>query len=132
MVLLSVIARWVLSLIEKYSLIPAQLMEACSCRSINIALNFVLQQNYSSLQNKDGVATLQSLNTTEASNSIVLAQLLDNMRKGKASDLIAKWVGDLIRNITTTLYLSSYNTDTFLTHGYLLRLTTVAHLFLHL
>jgi hypothetical protein len=53
---------------------------------------------------------------TGAFDRVVPAPLLHNMREGKISELIVKWVGSFISNRTTTLCLPCYNTDAFLTH----------------
>jgi hypothetical protein len=91
-------------------------MGACPSRSIDIALDFLVQQIHATWQNKDGVATLLSLNVTRAFDRVVPARLLHNMRERKIPDLIVKWVGSFISNRTTTLCLPGYNTDAFPTH----------------
>jgi hypothetical protein len=58
-------------------------MEACLGRSIDTALNFLVQQIYASWQSKDGVATLLSLDMTAAFDRVVPARLLHNMRERK-------------------------------------------------
>jgi hypothetical protein len=91
-------------------------MGACSGRSLDTALNFLVQQIYATWQNKDGVATLLSLDMTGAFNRVLPTRLLHNMRKRRIPDWIVKWVGSFISNRTTTLCLPGYNTDAFLTH----------------
>jgi hypothetical protein len=56
-------------------------MEARPGRSIDTTLDFLVQQIYAIWQNKDGVATLLSLNMTEAFDRVIPAQLLHNMRE---------------------------------------------------
>jgi hypothetical protein len=53
---------------------------------------------------------------TEAFDKVVLARLLHNMRERKGLELIVKWVGNFINNITMTLCMPGYNTNTFPTH----------------
>jgi hypothetical protein len=115
-VLESVIARQISSLSEEHSLLPAQHMRACPGRSIDNAVDFQVQQIHVKYQNKDGMATLLSLNMTGAFDRVVPARLLHNMRERKIPKLIVKWVGSFISNRTTTLCLPGYNTDTFSTH----------------
>ncbi len=74
-------------------------------RSIDTALDFLVQQIHATWQNKDGVATLLSLDMTGAFDRVVPAQLLQNMRERKILDWIVKWVGSLISSNTTTLCL---------------------------
>jgi hypothetical protein len=57
-VLESVIVQQISSLFEEHSLLPAQHMGARHGRSINTALDFLVQQIQATLQHKDGVATL--------------------------------------------------------------------------
>ncbi len=77
----SVIARWISSLSEEHSLLRAQHMGACPCRSIDTALDFLVQQIYATWQNKDSVAMLLSLNMTGAFDNVVPARLLHIMRE---------------------------------------------------
>jgi hypothetical protein len=91
-------------------------MGACPGRSIDTALDFLVQQIHATLQNKDGVATLLSLDMTGAYDRVVPARLLHNMRKRKIPEWIVKRVGSFISNRTTTLCLPGYNTDAFPTH----------------
>jgi hypothetical protein len=91
-------------------------MRARPCRSIDTALNFLVQQIYATWQNKDGVATLLSLNMTGAFDGVVPARLLHNLRERRIPEWIVKWVGSFISNRTTTLCLPGYNTDAFPTH----------------
>ncbi len=81
MVLESVIARQFLSLFEEHSLLPAQQMGACPGRSVETALDFLVQQIHASWQSNDGVATLLLLDMTRTFDRVVPAQLLHNMRE---------------------------------------------------
>jgi nitrate reductase assembly molybdenum cofactor insertion protein NarJ len=85
-------------------------------RSIDTTLDFLVQQIHATWQNKDGVATLLSLNMTGAFDRVVPARLLHNMRERKITEWIVKWVGSFISNRTTTLCLPGYNTEAFSTH----------------
>jgi hypothetical protein len=91
-------------------------MGARPSKSIDTALDFLVQQIHATWRNKDGVATLLSLNMTGAFDRVVPARLLHNMRGRKILEGILKWVGSFISNRTTTLCLPGYNTDSFLTH----------------
>ncbi len=91
-------------------------MGACPGRSIDTALDFLVQQIHATWQNKDGVATLLSLDMTGAFDRVVPARLQHNMRGKKYPEWIVKWVGSFISNRTTTLCLPGYNTDVFPTH----------------
>jgi hypothetical protein len=91
-------------------------MGACPGRSIDTALNFLVQPIRAKWQNKDGVATLLSLDMTGAFDKVVPARLLHNRRERKIPGWIVKWVGSFISNRTTTLCLPGYNTDAFPTH----------------
>jgi hypothetical protein len=82
-------------------------------RSIDTALDFLVQPIYATWQNKDGVATLLSLDMTGAFDRVVPARLLHNMRERKIPEWIVKWVGSFISNKTTILCLPGYNTDAF-------------------
>jgi hypothetical protein len=115
-VLKSVIARRILSLSEEHSLLPAQHMGACPGRSIDTALDFLVQKIHAMWQNKDGVATLLLLDITGAFDRVIPARLLYNIRERQIPDRIVKWVGSFISNRTTTLCLPGYNTDAFPTH----------------
>jgi hypothetical protein len=101
---------------EKHSLLPAQRIGACPGRSIDTALAFLVLQIYTTLQNRDSVATLLSLDMTGAFNKVVPARLLHNTRERKTHELIVKWVGSFISNRSTTLCLPGYNTEAFSTH----------------
>ncbi len=101
---------------EEHSLLPAQHMGARPGRSIDIILDFLVQQIHATWRNKDGVAMLLSLNMTGAFDRVVPAQLLHNMRERKIPDWIVKWVGSFISNRMMTLCLPGYNTDAFPTH----------------
>jgi hypothetical protein len=85
-------------------------------RSIDTALDFLVQQIHATWQNKDGVATLLLLNMTGAFDRVVPARLLHNMRGRKIPQWIVKWAGSFISNRTTTQCLPGYNTDAFFTH----------------
>jgi hypothetical protein len=85
-------------------------------RSIDIALNFLVQLIHTSWQNKDGMATLLLLDMTGAFDRVVPTRLLHNMRQRKIPEWIVKWVSSFISNRTTTLCLPGYNTDCFPTH----------------
>jgi hypothetical protein len=115
-VLECVIAQQILSLSEEHSLLPAQHMWARPGRSIDTALDFLVQQIHATWQNKDGVATLLLLNMTGAFDRVIPARLLHNMRDGKIPQWIVKWVGRFIINGTTTLCMPGYNTDAFPTN----------------
>jgi hypothetical protein len=91
-------------------------MGACPGRSIDTALNFLVQQINATWRNKDGVATLLSLDMTGAFDRVIPAWLLHNMRERKTPEWIVKWVSSFISNRTTTLCLPDYNTDAFPTH----------------
>jgi hypothetical protein len=112
-VLESVIARWISSLSEEHSLHPSHHMGARPGRSIDTALDFLVQHIHALWQNKDSVATLLSLDMTGAFDRVVPARLLHNMRERKIPEWIVKWVGSFISNKTTTLCLPGYNTDAF-------------------
>ncbi len=101
---------------EEHSLLPAQHMGARPGRSIDTALDFLVQQIHATWQNKDDVATLLSLDMTGAFDRVVPARLLHNMRERKIPEWIVKWVGSFISNRTTTLCLPGYNTDAFSTY----------------
>jgi hypothetical protein len=85
-------------------------------RSIDTALDFLVQQIYATWQNKDGVATLLSLDMSGAFDRVVPERLLHNMRERKIPEWIVKWVGSFISNRTTTHCLPGCNTDAFRTH----------------
>jgi hypothetical protein len=57
-------------------------------RSIDTALDFFVQQIYATWQNKDGVATLLSLDMTGAFNRVAPVWLLHNQRERK----IVQWI----------------------------------------
>ncbi len=80
-VLKSVIAQRILTLSEEHSLLPAQHMEACPGRSIETALDFLVQQIQATWQSKDRVATQLSLDITGAFDRVVPTRLLHNMRE---------------------------------------------------
>jgi hypothetical protein len=90
-------------------------------RPIDTALDFLVQHIHASLQNKDGVATLLSLDMTGAFDRVVLARLLHNMRERKIPEWIVKWVGSFISGRTKTLCLPGFNTDPFSTHTSILQ-----------
>jgi hypothetical protein len=90
-------------------------MRAHPGRSIDTALDFLVQQIHATWQKKDGVATLLLLDITGAFDRVVPARLLHNMRERKIPEWIVKWVGSFISNQTTTLCLPGYNTDAFAT-----------------
>jgi hypothetical protein len=75
-VLKSVITQQIVSLSEKHNLLPAQHMGACLSRSIHTTLDSLVQQIHTTWQNKDGVATLLSLDITGAFNRVVPVRLL--------------------------------------------------------
>jgi hypothetical protein len=85
-------------------------------RSIDTALDYLVQQIHATWQNKNGVATLLSLDMTGAFDRVVPARLLHNLRERKIPEWIVKWVGSFISNRTTTLGLPGYNTNGFPTH----------------
>jgi hypothetical protein len=55
-------------------------------RTIGTSLDFLVQQVHAMWQNKDGVATLLSLNMTGAFDKVVPARLLHNIRERKILD----------------------------------------------
>jgi hypothetical protein len=112
----SIIEGQISSLSKEHGLLPAQHMGACPSRFIDTALNLLVQQIHATSQNKDGVATLLSLNMSGAFDRVVPPRLLNNRRERKISEWIVKWVGSFISNRTTTLCLPSYNSDPFPTH----------------
>ncbi len=63
-------------------------MAACPGRSIDTALDFLVQQIHATWQDKDGVATLLLLDMTGAFDRVISAQLLHNMRERK----IPEWI----------------------------------------
>jgi hypothetical protein len=89
-VLESVIARQISSLSEEHGLLPAQHMGADPGRSIDTALNFLVQHIHATWQNKDAVATLLLLDMTGAFDRVVPARLLHNMRERKIPGWIMK------------------------------------------
>jgi hypothetical protein len=115
-VLESVIARQISFLSEEHSPLPAQHMGARPGRSIDTALDFLVQQIHALWQNTDGMAMQLSLDMTGAFDRVVPARLLHNMRERIIPEWIVKWVGSFISNWTTTLCLPGYNTDLFPTH----------------
>jgi hypothetical protein len=112
----SIIARQISSLSQEHSLLPAQHLGACPGRSIDTNLDFLVQKIHATWQNKDGVATLLSLDMTGAFDRVVPARLLHNMRERIIPEWIVKWVGSFISNRTTTLCLPGNNTDAFPMH----------------
>jgi hypothetical protein len=115
-VLESVIARQISALSEENDLLPAQHMGARPGKSIDTALDFLVQQIHATWQNKDGVATLLSLDMTGAFDRVVPARLLHNIRERKIPEWIVRWVGSFISNRTITLCLPCHNTNAFPTH----------------
>jgi hypothetical protein len=101
----SIIAQRILSLSEEHSLLPAQHMGAYPSRFIDTALDYLVQQIHATWQNKDGVATLLSLDMTGTFDRVVPTRLLHNMRERKILEWIVTWVGSFISNRTTTLCL---------------------------
>jgi hypothetical protein len=85
-------------------------------RSIDTALNSLVQQIYATWQNKYGVATLLSLDMTGAYDRVVPARLLHNLKERKVHEWIVKWVGSSINNRITTQCLPGYNTNASSTH----------------
>jgi hypothetical protein len=106
-IIVSVIAQWISSLSEEHSLLPAQHMGACPGRSIDTALDYLDQQIHATWQNKDGVATLLSLDMTMAYDRVIPAWLLHNMRERKIPESIVKLVGSIISHRTTSLCMPS-------------------------
>jgi hypothetical protein len=115
-VLVSVIAPRFLSLSEELSLLPAQLRGACPCSSIDTTLDFLVEQIYTTWQNKDSMATLLLLDPTRAFNRVVPAQLLHHMRKRRILECTIKRVSSFISNRSMTLCLPVYNTTAFPMH----------------
>jgi hypothetical protein len=105
-----------LYLSEEHSPLPAQHIGARPGKSIDITLGFLVQPIHTTWQNKDGVATLISLDMTRAFDRVVPVRLLHNMRERRIPEWIVKWVGSFISNRTTTLCLLAYNSDAFPTH----------------
>jgi hypothetical protein len=101
---------------EEHSLLPAQHIGASPARSIDTALDYLVQQICATRQNKDGVATLLSLNMMGAFDRVVPAWLLHIMRERQIPEWIVKLVRSVISKRTTTLCLPGYNTDAFPTH----------------
>jgi hypothetical protein len=91
-------------------------MGARPSRSIDTALDFLVQQIHATWPNRDGVAILLSLDMTGAFDRVVPARLLHNMKETTISKWILKWVSSRISNRTMTLCLPAYNTYAFLTH----------------
>jgi hypothetical protein len=56
-------------------------MVARPSRSLDTALDYLVQQIHATWQNRNRVATLLSLDKTGAFDRVVLAQLLHNMRE---------------------------------------------------
>jgi hypothetical protein len=81
MVLESVITLWILSLSEEHSLLPAQHMGDRPSRSIDIAHDFLVELIHATWQNKDGMATLLSLDMTGAFDRVIPAPLLHKMKE---------------------------------------------------
>jgi hypothetical protein len=71
--LISVIAGQILSFSEEHSLLPTQHIGACPGRSIDTALDFLVQQIHATCQNKDGVAMLLSLDMIGAFDRVIPA-----------------------------------------------------------
>jgi hypothetical protein len=99
----SIIARRISTLSEEHSPLPAQHMGARPGRSIDTALDYLVQQIHATWHNKDGVATLLLLDRTGSFDRVVPARLLHNMRERKIPEWIVKWVGSFISKRTTTL-----------------------------
>ncbi len=112
----SVIARQILTLSEEHSLLPAQHMGASPGRSIETALDFLVEQIHATWQNKDDAATLLSLDMIGAFDRVVPARLPHNMRERNIPKRIVKLVRSFISNGTMTLCLPDFNTDPFPTH----------------
>ncbi len=66
---------------EEHSLLPAQHMGACPGKSIDTALDYLVQQIHATWQNEDGVATLLSLDMMGDFDRVVPARLLHDMRE---------------------------------------------------
>jgi retron-type reverse transcriptase len=79
-----------LSLSEEHSLLSSQHMGARPGRSIDTALNYLIQLIHATWQNKDGVATLLSLDITGAFDKVTPARLLNKMRERRIPKLIVK------------------------------------------
>jgi hypothetical protein len=86
----SVIARQIYALSEEHNPLPAQHMGARRGRSIDTALDLLVQQIHATWQKTDGVATLLLLDMTSAFGRVVPAQLLHNMRERKIQEWIVK------------------------------------------
>jgi hypothetical protein len=91
----SVIARRILSLTEEQSLHSAKHMGAHPGRSIDTLLKFLIGLIHATRQNKNGVATLLSVDMSGAFDRVVPARLLHNMRERRIPEWIVKWVGAL-------------------------------------
>ncbi len=66
---------------EEHGLLPAQHMKACLGWFIDTTLDFLVWQIHAAWHNEDGAVTLLSLNITKASDRVVPAWLLHNMRE---------------------------------------------------
>jgi hypothetical protein len=65
-------------------------MRACSSRSIDTALDFLMQQLHTTRQTKEGVATLFVLNMTCVFDRVVLAWLPHNIMVREILEWILK------------------------------------------
>ncbi len=89
----NVIARRVSSLSEEHSFHSAHNVADHFGRSIDTAPDFRVQQIHETWQDKDEVATLLSLEMTEAFDKVVLARLLHNTRERKIPDYLPMHIG---------------------------------------
>jgi hypothetical protein len=74
-------------------------------RSIDTALDLLIQQIHATWQNKVGVTTLLLLDITRAFDRVVPTRLLHHMRERKIPEWNVKWEGSFISDRTMTLCL---------------------------
>jgi exonuclease III len=105
----AVVARRVRFLAEKHTLLPGTQMGARQGRSVETALQLLLEKIYTIwASNKPRVATLLSLDVASAFDRVSHARLIHNLRKKRIPRTLTRWIQNFLEDRTVEIRIAGY------------------------
>jgi hypothetical protein len=105
----AIVAKRMRFLAESHALLPSTQMGARKQRSVDTALQLLLEKIYTIWAgNKPRVATLLSLDVASAFDRVSHTRLEHNLRKRRIPKKLVQWIGDFLKDRTVQIRIASY------------------------
>lgn len=112
----TVIARRISYMAETYQLLPKTLLEDQKIVFTEQAVHTLLEQIHGAWESSTPVTSLLMLDVSGAFDNVSHKRLLHNLRKRRLPLKIVNWIGDFLRERTSTIKLPKYESESFDIH----------------